>query len=140
MPLLLFTEGLTIAANQFMGVDPFLKVVAAVAVVFMTFALVGLAVGLGARYPRFGADPNQVAGSYGGVAFMILAVLYIIVMVVLLGWPSAMWLFSRLRGIQLSVFRETMMAGSFLLAIVMSVAIWLLAMRSGGRALEEMKN
>ena len=44
MPLLLFTEGLTIAANQFMGVDPFLKVVATVAMVFMTFALVGLAV------------------------------------------------------------------------------------------------
>ncbi|MBI1996278.1 MAG: hypothetical protein HYS66_07415, partial [Deltaproteobacteria bacterium] len=116
VPMLLFTEGLTIAANEFMGVDPFLKVVAAGAVVFMAFALVGLAVGLGARYPRFGADPNQVAGSYGGVAFMILAVLYIIVMIVLLGWPSAMWLFSRLRGIRLSAMREILMAGSFLLA------------------------
>ena len=138
--MLLFTEGLTIAANEFMGVDPFLKVVAVAAVVFMTFALVGLAVGLGARYPRFGADTNQVAGSYGGVAFMIPAVLYIIVMVVLLGWPSAMWLFSRLRGIQLSAMREILMAGSFLLAIVLSVVTWLLAMRSGVRALEEMKN
>ncbi|MBI2827688.1 MAG: hypothetical protein HYX77_00265, partial [Acidobacteria bacterium] len=139
VPMLLFTEGLTIAANEFMGVDPFLKVVAAGAVVFMAFALVGLAVGLGARYPRFGADPNQVAGSYGGVAFMILAVLYIIVMIVLLGWPSAMWLFSRLRGIRLSAMREILMAGSFLLAAALSVATWLLAMRSGVRALEEMK-
>ena len=50
---------LTIAANELMGVDPFLKVVAAVAVIFMTFAMVGLAVGLGARYPRFGADPTR---------------------------------------------------------------------------------
>jgi ABC-2 type transport system permease protein len=140
VPLLLFTEGLTIAANELMGVDPFLKVVAAGAVVFMTFALVGLAVGFGARYPRFGADPNQVAGSFGGVAFMILAVLYIILMIVLLGWPSAMWLFSRLRGIRLSAMREILMAGSFVLAIVMSVATWLLAMRSGVRALEDMKN
>ena len=115
VPMVLFTEILTIAANEFMGVDPFLKVVAAVAVIFMTFAMVGLAVGLGARYPRFGADPNQVAGSYGGVAFMILAVLYIIVMIVLIGWPSAMWLFSRVRSIQLSAFREAMMAASFLL-------------------------
>ena len=50
----------------------FSKVVAAVAIVFMSFALVGLATGLGARYPRFSADnPSQVAGSYGGVAFMI---------------------------------------------------------------------
>jgi len=139
VPILLFTEGLTIAANEFMGVDPFLKVVAAVAVVFMTFALVGLAVGLGARYPRFGADPNQVAGSYGGVAFMILAVLYIVAMIVLLGWPSAMWLVSRLRGIQLSAIRELVMASSFLLGIVLSVAIWLLGMRSGVRALEDMR-
>ena len=38
----------------------------------MSFALVGLATGLGARYPRFAADnATQVAGSYGGVAFMI---------------------------------------------------------------------
>ena len=49
------------------------------------FALVGLACGLGARYPRFAAEnASQVAGSYGGVAFMILAVLFIIVMIVLL--------------------------------------------------------
>ena len=139
VPMLLFIEGLTIAANEFMGVDPFLKVVAVAAVVFMTFALVGLAVGLGARYPRFGVDPNQVAGSYGGVAFMILSVLYIIVTIALIGWPSALWLFSRLRGIRLSAMREALMAGSFLLAVALSVATWLLAMRSGVRALEDMK-
>ena len=138
VPMLLFTEILTIAANEFMGVDPFLKVVAAVAVIFMTFAMVGLAVGLGARYPRFGADPNQVAGSYGGVAFMILAVLYIIVMIGLIGWPSAMWLFSRVRSIQLSAFREAMMAISFLLAAALSMATWLVSMRSGVRALDDM--
>ncbi len=61
---------------------------------FLSFALVGLATGLGARYPRFTADPSQVAGSYGGVAFMILAVLLIIVMIVLLGWPSTTYLCS----------------------------------------------
>jgi ABC-2 type transport system permease protein len=138
VPMVLFVEVLTIVANEFMGVDPFLKVIAAVAVVFMTFALVGLAVGLGARYPRFGADPNQAAGSYGGVAFMILAVLYIIVIIVLLGWPSAMWLFSRVRNIRLSALREAMMAASFLLAIALSIGTWLVAMRSGVRALDEM--
>ena len=61
LPVLLFTETLTVAANEFLGVDPFLKIVAAVTIVLMTFALVGLATGLGARYPRFGADPD--AGS-----------------------------------------------------------------------------
>ena len=62
-PLLIFIEGLTIAANELMGVDPWLKALAIVAIAFMTVALVGLAVGFGARYPRFGADPTQAAGS-----------------------------------------------------------------------------
>jgi ABC-2 type transport system permease protein len=137
-PLLLFTEGLTIAANELMGVDPFLKVVAALAVVFMTCALVGLAVGLGAMYPRFGADATQAAGSYGGVAFMILAVLYIIATIVLLGWPSSLWLFSRLRGLRLSAMREFLMAASFATAMVLSVVTCFVAMRSGIRALEKM--
>ena len=79
VPVLLLTEGLTIVANQLLGIDPFLKVVSATAIVFMSFALVGLATGLGARYPRFGADnANQVAGSYGGVAFMVVAVLFVL--------------------------------------------------------------
>ena len=92
MPVLVLTEVLTVAANEFLGVDPFLKVVSALAIVFMTLALVGLAVGLGARYPRFGADPSQVAGSYGGVAFMMQAVLFVLVMIALLGWPSSVYL------------------------------------------------
>lgn len=138
IPILVFTEILTITANQFLGVDPFLKVVAALAIGFMTFALVGLATGLGARYPRFGADPTQAAGSYGGIAFMILGVLYIIIMIGLLGWPSSLWLFSRLRGFRLSTAREALMVGSFALAAVLSVATWLVAMRSGVRALEDM--
>jgi ABC-2 type transport system permease protein len=140
VPLLVFIEGLTIAANELMGVDPFLKIVAAVAIAFMTVALVGLAVGFGARYPRFGADATQVAGSYGGIAFMVLAVLYIIVMVVLLGWPSSMWLFSRLRGIRMSSVRETLMVASFACAVVLSVAAPWWAMHSGVNALERMRH
>ena len=98
MPVLILTETLTIAANELLGVDPFLKIVAAAAIVFLSLALVGLATGLGARYPRFTADnPSQVAGSCGGVAFMILAVLLIIVMIVLLGWPSTTYLMFKLR-------------------------------------------
>src|SRR5687768_9428097 len=113
VPVLVLTEGLTITANQFLGVDPFLKVVSAFGIVFMTFALVGLAVGLGAKYPRFGADTNQVAGSYGGVAFMILAVLFIIVTIAALGWSSAVYLY-RMAGEQpLSVGDQIRIGAAF---------------------------
>ena len=137
LPVFIMTEALTIAANELLGIDPFLKVVSAVAIIVMSFALVGLATGLGAKYPRFGADANQVAGSYGGVAFMILAVLYIIVMIALLGWPTSIYLFRTLRGAQLSGVDELRMGISFGVAVVVSIGVWLSAMQSGVRSLEE---
>ena len=141
VPVLVMTECLTVAGNELLGVDPFLKQVSAVAIVFMAFALVGLAAGLGARYPRFAADnPSQVAGSYGGVAFMIVAVLYILVMVGLLGWPSSVFLFHQVRGIPLTDAQRAMMALSFTTAAAISVTVWLMGMRTGARALQEMDN
>jgi len=140
LPVLILTEVLTIAANQFLGVDPFLKTMAAVAIFFMSFALVGLAVGLGARYPRFNADVTQVAGSYGGVAFMIQAVLFVIVMILLLGWPSSMYLFQRVRRVPLGIAQQWLMGGCFAAAAALCTTIWLTSMRSGIRALEHMRD
>jgi len=140
LPVLILTEVLTIAANQFLGVDPFLKTMAAAAIFFMSFALVGLAVGLGARYPRFNADVTQVAGSYGGVAFMIQAVLFVIVMILLLGWPSSMYLFQRVRHVPLGIAQQWLMGGCFAAAAALCTTIWLTSMRSGIRALEHMRD
>ncbi len=111
--------------------------VAAGAIVFMSFALVGLAIGLGARYPRFDAETStQVAGSYGGVAFMMQAVLFIIVMIALLGWPSSVYLWYRYRSIPLPPARVAFMALSYLTAAVLALAVFLSAMRKGVAALE----
>ena len=138
VPVFLLTEGLTIAANEFLGIDPFLKVVSAAAIVFMSLALVGLATGLGARYPRFNAEnASQVAGSYGGVAFMIVAVFFVIVIIALLGWPSSLYLLYRVRVRSPTMLRISLMSLSFLAAAVLSVATWWFSMRAGVRALEE---
>jgi hypothetical protein len=105
----------------------------------MAFALVGLGTGLGARYPRFAADnPSQVAGSYGGVAFMIVAVLFILVMIVLLGWASSVYLFSMVRNRPLTTGQEILIAVNFTAAAAMSIATWLLGMRTGVKALQDM--
>src|SRR5207247_4957513 len=124
VPVLVLTEGLTVVGNQFLGVDPFLKVMSALAIVFMSFALVGLAIGLGARYPRFDADASQVAGSYGGAAFMMQAVLFIIVMLLLLGWPSSLYLFRHVRRVPLTVVQLSLRALRFVTAASLSLAIW----------------
>ncbi|HYT65961.1 MAG TPA: hypothetical protein VEL51_06060 [Vicinamibacterales bacterium] len=141
VPVFLLTELLTIAANHFLGVAPFLRVVSAAAVFFMSLALVGLATGLGARYPRFNADnPSQVAGSYGGVAFMIIAVLFMILLIIFVGWPASMFLwYSANPRLILPAQTALLGAASFLAALVLSLSTWWFGMRSGVRALESME-
>jgi ABC-2 type transport system permease protein len=138
-PIVVLTEALTIASNEFLGVDPFLKVVTATAIVFMCFALVGMATGLGARYPRFAADnASQVAGSYGGIAFMIVAVLFVAVTIALIGWPSSVYLWYQIRHRAIPGDVQVMMVLCFSAVIVLSIAAWLLGMRTGVKALEEL--
>jgi hypothetical protein len=79
-----------------------------------------------------------VAGSYGGVAFMILAVLFVIVTIVLVGWPSSIYLAQQLRVLPMRTSRAVMMYGFFISAGLVSVATFWFGMRSGIRALEEM--
>lgn len=139
VPVLVMTEILIVAGNELLGVDPFLKQLSAVAIVFWAFALVGLATGLGARYPRFAADnATQIAGSYGGVAFMILAVLFILGNIILLGWPSSAYLYAQFRGQPFSSGQELFVAAMFAAAAVVCIATCVLGMRSGVRALEAM--
>jgi ABC-2 type transport system permease protein len=139
VPVLVLAELLTIVANQFLGVDPFLKVLSPVAVFFMTFALVGLAAGMGAQHPRFAYENiTQVAGSYGGVAFMVLAVLFILVEVALLAWPASLYLWHRYEAIALAPRQLAQMALAFALALGASIFTWLVPMRRGIRALESL--
>ena len=139
VPVLVLTEILIVSGNELLGVDPFLKRLSATAVVFMAFALVGLATGLGARYPRFTADnPSQVAESYGGVAFMILAVLFVLVMIVLLGWPSSIYLLAQFRNRALTTGQEIFIGVMFAAAAALSIATFAAGMRSGVRALQAM--
>jgi ABC-2 type transport system permease protein len=141
VPVLLFTETLTISANELLDVDPFLKAVAAASVALLSFALVGLATGLGARYPRFSADnSSQIAGSYGGVAFMVVAILVVMVLMALVGWPSTTYLFYQVRNRPVPGVRLLMMCASFAAAAVFAIAMWLYGMRSGVRALDAMTN
>jgi ABC-2 type transport system permease protein len=139
VPVLLMAEGLTIASNQFLGAAPFLRVVAAVTIVFMSFALVGLAAGMGAVYPRFGAENiTQVAGSYGGIAFMVAAVLFTLVEIVLVGWPSIAYLWYAARSRPLPVLLAVQMGISFAAAAIIAIATCRISMSRGVSALEAM--
>jgi ABC-2 type transport system permease protein len=138
VPVLFLTELLTIAANEFLAVDPLLKMMSALAIALMSFALVARAIAMGTLYPRFSSNPTEIAGSYGGVAFMVQAVLFVIVVITLLGWPASAYLFAQMRNRGLSSTQELMMTASVSSAIILSIAMWWLSMREAVRAMNRM--
>jgi ABC-2 type transport system permease protein len=139
VPVLMVAEALTVASNHFLGAATFLRVLSAVAIFFMTFALVGLATGMGAIYPRFNAENlTQVAGSYGGIGYMVLAVLFILVEVALLAWPSSIYLWHDYRGLAVPPSRWALMALALSAAAAVAIGTFWTAMQRGVQALERM--
>ena len=140
VPVFVLTEGLTVAANHFLGIDPLLRVVSAVAVFFMALALVGLADRPGRalsavqrREPQPGRglvrrrrvhDPRRPlhdpADRPGRLALVGAALV-----------PRGPH--SRCHG-----RLRAAMIGCFAGAVVMSLATWWFGMRSGVRALDAM--
>lgn len=136
VPIVFFATFLTVVANEMLGIHPFLKVLTAVAVIFMSLALVGLAAGLGAQYPRFGAENvNQIAGSYGGVVFMVCAVAFICIEIGLLAGPTSIFLYYDFRDLPIPERRQWMMVGGIGSALTLSVIVFRIAMNRGVRAL-----
>ena len=139
VPVVFFATFLTVVANQMLGVHPFLKVLTAVAVIFMSLALVGLAAGLGAQYPRFGAENvNQIAGSYGGIVFMVTAVAFICIEIAMLAWPTSIFLYYDFRNLPIPTPRRIAMVAGIVAALGLSVAVFHLSMKRGIRALTEL--
>jgi ABC-2 type transport system permease protein len=59
-------------------------------VTVMTFALNGLALGLGVLYPNFReANPSKIVSGFGGTLCLILSFLYILATLLLLGFGTA---------------------------------------------------
>jgi hypothetical protein len=70
--------------------------------------------------------------------FMVVAVLFVIVACVLVGWPSSLYLWHRARGVPLGATELWTIGGCFGAGAAASVTVLWWAMRSGVRALEEL--
>jgi hypothetical protein len=69
---------------------------------------------------------------------MILAVLFILVTIALVGWPSSIYVIRQLRGAPLGTWDQLIIGGGFGGAVALSLATWLGAMRFGVNGLESM--
>lgn len=139
-PLLVLSQVLTLASNHFLGATAFMTVLSAVTILFVTFGIVGLGVGLGAAFPRFKFENvTQIAGSSGGLLYMIAATSFVAVVLALEAFPAYYYLSAQYRGVPLDARGVTVIAGAMALVVALNVlAVWL-PMRWGGKRLERME-
>jgi ABC-2 type transport system permease protein len=83
-PFLLFTELLVYFSNRILRVPAFFVHLSIINVFAISFALTGLAIGIGALLPNFKADhPSKIAVGPGGVLYMLLSLAYIACMMLI---------------------------------------------------------
>ncbi len=139
IPLLLLAEVLIFLSNWLLKATPFLMILSALTIFFMTFGIVGLAVGLGAIYPRFRLEnAARMAWGFGGAVFMILSMVFIAVLVALEAWPVYTLFMAEFRHCSLSWIQWVGVCWAFSgVAFLIGTAI-LLPMKLGLKNLREM--
>jgi ABC-2 type transport system permease protein len=132
VPLLVVALPLIVITNRFMQVSGFLMTLTTVTMVAMTFALTALALGMGALFPNYETEnAAEIPTSYGGLLFMMGAVLYLGVIVLLEAW-SVWWVLSaEARGVQAPWV--VVAVALTVAAAVTALTIWL-PLRAGARS------
>ena len=137
VPLLILAELLVVLSNTLLHTTFMLEVLSVAAVLFLTVAISGLAVGIGATYPRFEAsDGSEVASGYAGFLFMVVSALLVTLCVSVLAWPvyhsfRATWL-----GWGVGVREWGGMASALVAVAALSLLATFLAMKKGCQKLE----
>ncbi len=134
IPLLVVALPLILTTNLVMETPPMILLLTTVTMIGATFALTAMALGLGALFPNFDTENvAEIPTSFGGLLFMMCAVLYLGAVVALEGWPVYAYLQSRMAGGSVSAWTPTLGFGGAVLLTVL--AVWL-PLRTGMRELE----
>src|SRR5213075_2498755 len=99
LPLLILAVGIVGVTNYLLDVSVFMFGVSLLTIVFMTFAVSGLAIGFGTLFPQFETEnAAQIPTSFGGLLFMMSAVAVIGGVVVLEARPVYTYLSAQAFG------------------------------------------
>jgi ABC-2 type transport system permease protein len=137
-PLLLLGLVLAIASNVLLQVSPFMRWLTPITVSSMVFGITALGIGMGAAFPNFKAENMaQVATGFGGLLYMILAMSFIAVVIVLEAGPVYTLFMAHVRRHPLGISQWFYIGGSLALVALLNIAgVWL-PMRYGIRRLAQ---
>jgi len=126
-PLLVLGLVLAIASNALLQVSAFMRWLTPFTIFFMVFGITALGIGMGAAFPNFRAENlAQVATGFGGLLYMLMAMSFIALVIVLEAGPVYTLFMAEARGHPLGMPQWLYIGGSFALVLVVNVAaVWL---------------
>lgn len=138
VPLLVLAVIITVSTNLLLQATAFMMAISLGTIVLLTFAISAMALGFGALYPRFDTEnAAQIPTSFGGMVFMMSAIVLLGIVLVLEAAPVMGYLRAQLSG------REPVsgpwMVGSLLGVVLLCVAATVIPLRIGLRRMEEME-
>jgi ABC-2 type transport system permease protein len=99
IPLLAIAVPLIVGTNLLLDTSGFILALTTASMIGMTFALTAMALGLGALFPNLDTENvAEIPTSFGGLLFMMAAVLYLGAVVLLEAWPVYRFLAAGLQG------------------------------------------
>ena len=138
--LLIPAELLIITTNLLMNAAPFMQWLSVLSIAGMTFGITSLGMGCGARFPRFNAENvSQVTTGFGGMFYMIVAVLFIGLMVVLEARPVYLFFTAQFRGLPLTGWERAEIGGLLAAAALLNALVAILPMRLGLQQLSSLE-
>jgi ABC-2 type transport system permease protein len=136
IPLLVLALAIVGVTDALLQVSEFIFVTSIFTITFMTFAVAGLALGLGTVFPQYETEnAAQIPTSFGGLIFMLLSGLVIALIVYLEARPILMFFRANLLGTTLNVFSPSII-GWFVAAIVVCLAATFIPLGIALRRLE----
>ncbi len=136
-PMLILGEILIIFTNRLLDVSVFMMILSSITMFIAIFAMVSLGVGLGAIHPRFRFENiSQVATGFGGLVYMIISALYMVVVIMLESGPVYIIFMADFKNTEISLVQWAMIAGSLLLVVAISAFTIYIPMKMGIEALK----
>lgn len=136
-PLLCVAEALVLLTNYYLGVATPLRWLSAATIACLTPGIVALALAIGCAHPRFDvSDPAKVAAGLPGLAFMLLAAVFVFLVALLEAWPTYTLFTVHLQERPLSAAELLGVTAALGAALALTIAVPILAVRHGVRRLE----
>jgi ABC-2 type transport system permease protein len=130
--LSVLAEVLIICSNWLLGVDRVMMLLSAGTVLLMTFGITSLGIGIGSAFPRFRYENiAQIPTGFGGLVYMMLAMLFCVLIVMVEALPLQMYLTAAAAGQTLRPGQWGIIAGCFVFICALSAAACIVPMKIG---------